>query len=183
MLAIIICLKEWRAYLEGAQHTISILTDHKNLEYFVTTKQLNRRQVRWAQLLANYDFVVKYRPGVQNGKADALSRRSDHVSNQLDPLRSSSLLHSDQFVFATSLFRNSFAFATLSDSDIEKKITDAYAHDTSLSDLIKLLQARVGNESSRVEFESSGLSRSTHMTFARLDSRTNLLELDSTRTR
>ena len=156
MLAIIICLKEWRAYLEGAQHTISILTDHKNLEYFVTTKQLNRRQVRWAQLLANYDFVVKYRPGIQNGKADALSRRSDHISNQLDPLRSSSLLRSDQFVFATSLFRNSFAFATLSDSDIEKKITDAYAHDTSLSDLIKLLQAP------QASLDSSTLARLKH---------------------
>ena len=140
MLAIIICLKEWRAYLEGAQHTISILTDHKNLEYFVTTKQLNRRQVRWAQLLANYDFVVKYRPGAQNGKADALSRRSDHASTQLDPLRSSSLLRSDQFIFASSHFARSFAFATVSDPDIEKSIKDAYPKDKSLSEIISLLK-------------------------------------------
>ena len=159
MLAIIICLKEWRAYLEGAQHTISILTDHKNLEYFVTTKQLNRRQVRWAQLLANYDFVVKYRPGVQNGKADALSRRSDHISTQLDPLRSSSLLRPEQVLFATSLFGTSFAFATLSDSDIENKIIDAYAHDKSLSEIIKLLQQ---SQTASSSLDSSTLARLKH---------------------
>jgi len=46
MLAIITAFKEWRAYLEGAQYQITVLTDHKNLEYFLTTKALNRRQAR-----------------------------------------------------------------------------------------------------------------------------------------
>ena len=49
MLAIISCFKEWRHYLEGAQHTIEILTDHRSLEFFTTTKQLNRRQARWSE--------------------------------------------------------------------------------------------------------------------------------------
>jgi len=30
----------WRHYLEGPSHTINIVTDHKNLEYFSTTKVL-----------------------------------------------------------------------------------------------------------------------------------------------
>jgi hypothetical protein len=34
MLAIIRDLEEWQHYLEGAQHSIKIWTDHKNLEYF-----------------------------------------------------------------------------------------------------------------------------------------------------
>jgi hypothetical protein len=78
MLAVVSAFKEWRRYLEGAAHPISVYTDHKNLEYFTTTKILNRRQARWAQELAGYDFKIFYRPGSANGKPDALSRRSEY---------------------------------------------------------------------------------------------------------
>ena len=54
-----------------------VYTDHRNLEYFNTTKILNRRQARWAEILSDFDFVITYRPGDKNGKADALSRRTD----------------------------------------------------------------------------------------------------------
>jgi len=43
MLAIIWALEEWRHFLEGAWHLVEIWTDHKNLEYFMTAKKLNRR--------------------------------------------------------------------------------------------------------------------------------------------
>lgn len=36
MLAIIHALEEWRHFLEGAWHQVEILTDHKNLEYYVS---------------------------------------------------------------------------------------------------------------------------------------------------
>jgi hypothetical protein len=48
--------------------------DHKNLEYFMMTKVLNRRQAYWAQELAGVDFKIFYREGISNGKPDALSR-------------------------------------------------------------------------------------------------------------
>ncbi len=90
MLAIFACLREWRVYLEGAQHQTIIYTDHKNLAHFTTTKQLNRRQARWSELLGNYDFVIVYHPGPANGKANALSRRPDHMANaKTKELRSS----------------------------------------------------------------------------------------------
>ena len=53
-------------------------TDHKNLEYFNTTKTLNRKQHRWAEFLQPYNFKVIYREGRLNEKADALSRRRDY---------------------------------------------------------------------------------------------------------
>jgi len=43
MLAIIHVLEEWRHFLEEARHPVEIWTDHKNLEYFITAKKLNRR--------------------------------------------------------------------------------------------------------------------------------------------
>ena len=75
--AIISAFEEWRPYLIGAQHRIQVITDHKNLLYFASTRTLNRRQARWSIFLADYDFELTFRPGNQHGKADALSRRSE----------------------------------------------------------------------------------------------------------
>ncbi|GLB45948.1 putative retrotransposable element tf2 155 kda protein type 1-like [Lyophyllum shimeji] len=82
MLAIIRALEEWRHFLEGARHKVEIYTDHKNLQYFLTAKKLNRRQARWSLYLANFDFVLHHRPGRSMGKPDALSRRPDHRRRQ-----------------------------------------------------------------------------------------------------
>ncbi|KAH9268952.1 hypothetical protein BASA83_009088 [Batrachochytrium salamandrivorans] len=54
LLAITTCLKEWRHFLQGSHTPFTILTDHKNLEYFMTTKQLTRRQARWSLFLAEF---------------------------------------------------------------------------------------------------------------------------------
>jgi hypothetical protein len=78
LLAIVDSFKHWRRYCEGAVHQVQVFSDHQNLEYFTTTKVLNRRQARWAQELAGIDFKIFFRPGTQNGKPDALSRRSEY---------------------------------------------------------------------------------------------------------
>ena len=80
MLAIVRALEEWRHFLEGAEHQFEIWTDHKNLEYFMSTKKLNWRQARWSLLLARFNFLLHHRPGKTMGKSDALSQRSDHGS-------------------------------------------------------------------------------------------------------
>jgi len=43
LMAIVRVFEEWRAELQSVENPISVLTDHKNLEYFTTTKLLNRR--------------------------------------------------------------------------------------------------------------------------------------------
>jgi hypothetical protein len=45
----------------------------------MTTKQLTGRQARWAKALTEYHFVIMYRTGKQNAKADALTRQDDKV--------------------------------------------------------------------------------------------------------
>jgi hypothetical protein len=84
MLAIIRALEEWRHYLEGAKQTFQIWTDHKNLEYFMTAKKLNRRQARWSLFLSRFDFTLHHRPGKNSMKPDALSRRPDHGKGEND---------------------------------------------------------------------------------------------------
>jgi hypothetical protein len=49
---------------------------------FTTTKQLNRRQVRWSELLGQYKFKIIYTPRKDNGRADALSRRADLIQDK-----------------------------------------------------------------------------------------------------
>ena len=40
LLAIFDAFWQWQNYLEGSIHIVLVLSDHKNLEYFATTKQL-----------------------------------------------------------------------------------------------------------------------------------------------
>ena len=77
MLGVIRCLEVWRHFLEGARVKFEIWTDHKNLEYFMTSQNLNCRQARWTLYLSRFDFVLKHIPGTKMGKADGLSRRSN----------------------------------------------------------------------------------------------------------
>jgi len=84
MLAIIRALEEWRYFLEGATHLVEIWTDHKNLEYFMTAKKLNRRQAHWSLHLARFNFLLHHCPGRAMGKLDTLSRRADHGNGASD---------------------------------------------------------------------------------------------------
>jgi len=78
LLAIITAFEQWKLYLVGAQHRVQVQTDHKNLLYFTTTRTLNRRQAHWSIFLVDFDFEIQYQPGTRQGKADALSHRSEY---------------------------------------------------------------------------------------------------------
>ena len=54
--------------LKSCQGEIVIITDHKNLEYYTSSKLLSGRQARWAEYLSEYWFKVVYRPGHLNTK-------------------------------------------------------------------------------------------------------------------
>ena len=72
LLAIICCFEEWRPELESTSLPVKVLTNHKGLEYFMTTKKLTLRQVRWAKFLSEFNFVISYQSSKKNDKADAL---------------------------------------------------------------------------------------------------------------
>ena len=62
LLAIFEAFRVWRHYLEGARTPIDVVTDHKNLEYFSSTRMLTRRQVRWSKYLSlgtNTDLLIR----------------------------------------------------------------------------------------------------------------------------
>jgi hypothetical protein len=46
MLALVMSCHHLRHYLEGTRHAVKVLTDNHNLQMFITTNLLTRRQVR-----------------------------------------------------------------------------------------------------------------------------------------
>ncbi|GJW24675.1 putative reverse transcriptase domain-containing protein [Tanacetum coccineum] len=67
-------------YLYGTKCTV--FTDHKSLQYILNQEELNMRQLRWLEVLSDYDCEIRYHPGKANVIADALSRKE-----QSKPLR------------------------------------------------------------------------------------------------
>ena len=78
LVAVVFVLKIWRNYLYGSR--FEVFSDHKSLKYLFDQKELNMRQRRWLELLKDYDFGLNYHPGKVNVVADALSRKTLHMS-------------------------------------------------------------------------------------------------------
>ena len=77
LLAIFDAFKIWRHYLEGSTFPVDVVTDHKNLEYFLTTKILSWRQARWSEFLSGFNMVIRFCLGRLGTKPDALTRHPD----------------------------------------------------------------------------------------------------------
>ena len=52
-----------------------VKTDNVATSYFQSQKKLSPKQARWQDFLAEYDYVLEYKPGKTNTVADALSRK------------------------------------------------------------------------------------------------------------
>ncbi|GJX90270.1 putative reverse transcriptase domain-containing protein [Tanacetum coccineum] len=82
--AVVFALKIWRHYLHGTKCTV--FTIIKSFSHILDQKELNMRQRRWLELLADYDCEIHYHPGKANVIADALSRKE-----RIKPLRAKNL--------------------------------------------------------------------------------------------
>ncbi|KAH9268441.1 hypothetical protein BASA84_000227 [Batrachochytrium salamandrivorans] len=78
LLAVVESFKHWRHFLQGGLHAVTVLCDHKNLEYFMSTKKLTRRPSPLVSRLFRVRLTITHRSGKLNGRADPLSRRHDY---------------------------------------------------------------------------------------------------------
>jgi hypothetical protein len=72
-------------YLYGRKFLL--YTDHRPLEWLMTSQTLTGMHARWALTLQEFDFEVKYRKGLVNMNADGLSRNLQPETEDLTGAR------------------------------------------------------------------------------------------------
>ena len=60
LLVIIRCFEKWQSELKEFSSSVKIITDHKNLKYFMFTKLLNWCQACWSKYLFQFQFKICY---------------------------------------------------------------------------------------------------------------------------
>jgi RNase H-like domain found in reverse transcriptase len=77
LLVIFKAFKCWWHYLEGSGTPIDVVTDHKNLEYFSTTKLLTQWQANWSEYLSQFNPIIQFHPRKLSTKPNTLTRWCD----------------------------------------------------------------------------------------------------------
>jgi hypothetical protein len=147
LMAIVRCFEEWRPELESTASPIQVLSDHRNLEYFMSTKLLNRRQARWSEFLSRFNFKIVYRPGKSGGKPDALTRRSGDLPKEGDER----LTHQSQTILKRENLTDVISFqeplcineTTIPNYTIEDLFLRAYREDPFPESVLEMIRNNV----------------------------------------
>ena len=75
--------EQFRDYLFYAPK-FTIYTDNNPLTYVMSTAKLNSTGYRWIASLADFEFIIKYRPGRANIDADFLSRMPTNIETYME---------------------------------------------------------------------------------------------------
>lgn len=94
LLAIVDSFRDMRSWLIGTAIPVTVISDHRNLQYFMQSRALNRRQSRWAMFLSDFYFKLDWMPGSKN-PADFPSRRPDYALGREDSTTSNPILSDD----------------------------------------------------------------------------------------
>ena len=88
LLIIIRCFEHWRFELAHTKLLIQIFTDHQALKIFMKNKQLTCRQVKYLNILFDFNFKIIFRADKANIKVNALTRMPDfHSENDDERIR------------------------------------------------------------------------------------------------
>ncbi|KZV44098.1 hypothetical protein F511_10769 [Dorcoceras hygrometricum] len=77
LMAVVLAIQHWRPYLLGRRFIV--MTDHRSLTSLLKQRIATPDQQHWMRKLLGYDFEIRYKAGLQNGAADALSRREEEL--------------------------------------------------------------------------------------------------------
>ncbi len=155
LLIIIWAFEHWRLELKLIDISIKMFIDHQALISLMKDKKLSRRQMRWVQKLADFNFKIMYWSDKQNIKINALTRWADFVPKDFNDERV-------QYQRTTILTLNQMKIADLeknNDQSIYKQILETNEIDENCTLLreaiarneaqckdIKLKNCRVQNE-------------------------------------
>ena len=72
MLAVVYALRKWRHYVQDK--FTKVVTDNISLQYFQSQPRLSAKQIRWQDMLAEFDIEIVHKKGKLHILPDALSR-------------------------------------------------------------------------------------------------------------
>ena len=73
-LTIFNAFKEFRHYLKKSLYQVKVYINHKNITHFATIQNLNKRQLRYAEYLTKFNYIIIYRKSLKNNKADIINK-------------------------------------------------------------------------------------------------------------
>ena len=148
---------------------MDVVTDHKNLEYFATSKVLTRRQARWSEFLSQFNLIVRFRPGRLGAKPDSLTRRWDVYPKEGGSDYSAVNPHNFRPVFSQEQLASSLRASALYEPVLRASFvideaqlqTDIYSAQNSSTPSNELIAARqlAAQGDSRWSVDSDGLLR------------------------
>ena len=72
MLVVVYALRKWRHYVQDK--FTKVVTDNISLQYFQSQPRLSAKQIRWQDMLAEFDIEIVHKKGKLHTLPDALSR-------------------------------------------------------------------------------------------------------------
>ncbi len=88
-LMIIVCaFKKWWSELEDFIYFVEMIMNHKNLEYFMSTKQLSYHQAHWNEFLSKFNYHITYCFDKINDKLNALTCCSEDLFKEKNTFNS-----------------------------------------------------------------------------------------------
>src|SRR5260221_4545105 len=138
LLVIFEAFKNWQHFLEGSAEVIDMVTNHKNLEYFMSSKKLSCHQARWAEFLGQFNMKVQFRPGRLGSKPDTLTHRWDiymegdnpePAATNVRPVFTIEQLAGTPVLVCAGTMEDPTPSNTLDHDTLAKSITTAYTED------------------------------------------------------
>ena len=84
LMIIVYAFEKWWSELEDFIYSVKMITNHKNLEYFMSIKQLNHHQACWSEFLSRFNYCIAYHFNKINDKLNVLTRRSEDLFKERD---------------------------------------------------------------------------------------------------
>ena len=79
---IVYVFEKWWSELKDIVFLIDMITDHKNLKYFIIIKKLSCCQAHWSKFLFCFNFKIVYCFRKASDKFDALTHQSENLSKE-----------------------------------------------------------------------------------------------------
>ena len=102
--------------MEWIELPIQIVTDYQILKYFMDNKELPKKQIRYFEILSEYNFQVIFRPGKKNEKTDVITKTANNrFFDEIDDR----IQHQRQTIFTSD--KIDVRFGEMEDGLFEKK--------------------------------------------------------------